>query len=594
MNSGQLQSNNITPNFTVGATGTVFGPTFIVTPGLDTLIIPMASTSGVSAGLISNADYVSFAAGGSVLGGKYVRTTRFASVGSGTTGTITLPSNSQVVLDDFGGTVDAVVAQISGGKPTLAPALTSGGVVVATSFDSSGNYVFTAAPSAYPVALVYRVQQTLTNFDSTSSDIWGEVDVQKTQTVVGVTLGGTGTSTVFTQGSVVFADGGGVYAQDNANLFWDDTNNKLGIGTVSPGKLLTISATDTGTTFSVARSPMLRINNTSAATGTFTGIQFGVVDPSNDSIVQTAIYSKLTSNSSNGQSDLLFGTHAAVSDTDLTEKMRLTAAGRLGIGTASPQAKLDINSSAITPFMINSDNFYYCQLTGNEASSQIGFGIIPKDSGATNLPGGYFYVTGSSPPEMSFLAPGTNTGILNFGSNDGSGGINKYMVIKGSSGFVGIGTTSPGSQLHTTGSVRFANFGAGAATFDASGNISSVSDERLKDIKSKFTNGLDVLSDIEPIIYKWNKESGMEMEHEYVGFSAQNIKKAFPGASGCKVIYEKTKSTQLSIDGKSEVEIEIDSDIEKDRYYSIQDRALMAAMINAIKELNDRLKKLEG
>lgn len=42
--------------------------------------------------------------------------------------------------------------------------------------------------------------------------------------------GGTGTSTVFTQGSVVFAGASGVYTEDNANLFWDDSNNYLGIG----------------------------------------------------------------------------------------------------------------------------------------------------------------------------------------------------------------------------------------------------------------------------------------------------------------------------------------------------------------------------
>jgi hypothetical protein len=46
--------------------------------------------------------------------------------------------------------------------------------------------------------------------------------------------GGTGTSTVFTTGSVVFAGASGVYTQDNANFFWDDTNNRLGLGTAAP------------------------------------------------------------------------------------------------------------------------------------------------------------------------------------------------------------------------------------------------------------------------------------------------------------------------------------------------------------------------
>jgi len=104
---------------------------------------------------------------------KNVRTTRFATIGSGTSGTVTLPANSTVVLDDFGGTVDAVVAGSLGGRPTVVSVVTSGGVPVATTFDSAGNYVFSAAPSSYPVSIVYRVQQTLVNFDSSASNIWG-------------------------------------------------------------------------------------------------------------------------------------------------------------------------------------------------------------------------------------------------------------------------------------------------------------------------------------------------------------------------------------------------------------------------------------
>lgn len=36
-----------------------------------------------------------------------------------------------------------------------------------------------------------------------------------------------------TSGSVLFADSNGNVSQDNSNLFWDDTNNRLGIGTSS-------------------------------------------------------------------------------------------------------------------------------------------------------------------------------------------------------------------------------------------------------------------------------------------------------------------------------------------------------------------------
>lgn len=49
--------------------------------------------------------------------------------------------------------------------------------------------------------------------------------------------GGTGAPTWYgpTVGSILFAGTGGILQQDNSNFFWDDTNNRLGIGTASPG-----------------------------------------------------------------------------------------------------------------------------------------------------------------------------------------------------------------------------------------------------------------------------------------------------------------------------------------------------------------------
>jgi hypothetical protein len=69
---------------------------------------------------------------------------------------------------------------------------------------------------------------------------------------IGVGYGGTGTSTAFTAGSVVFAGASGVYSQSNSKLFWDNTNNHLGINTAAPQTQLTIvsntqTTTPTGT-----------------------------------------------------------------------------------------------------------------------------------------------------------------------------------------------------------------------------------------------------------------------------------------------------------------------------------------------------------
>lgn len=71
---------------------------------------------------------------------------------------------------------------------------------------------------------------------------WGKIGL--TTHVSGtlpVTNGGTGTATAFTVGSVVFAGASGVYSQDNANFFWDDTNNRLGLGNVAPACALDVT-----------------------------------------------------------------------------------------------------------------------------------------------------------------------------------------------------------------------------------------------------------------------------------------------------------------------------------------------------------------
>ena len=53
-----------------------------------------------------------------------------------------------------------------------------------------------------------------------------------------------------TKGSVLFAGSGGIISQDNANLFWDDSNNRLGIGTVPSYQLdLTKNINLTNTTY---------------------------------------------------------------------------------------------------------------------------------------------------------------------------------------------------------------------------------------------------------------------------------------------------------------------------------------------------------
>jgi hypothetical protein len=102
--------------------------------------------------------------------------------------------------------------------------------------------------------------------------------------ILPVANGGTATSTAFTAGSIVFAGASGVYTQDNANLFWDDTNNRLGLGTASPAVALSVSTTDAilipvGTTAQrpTGATGYLRYNSTLSSFEGYNGAAWGSI-----------------------------------------------------------------------------------------------------------------------------------------------------------------------------------------------------------------------------------------------------------------------------------------------------------------------------
>lgn len=73
-----------------------------------------------------------------------------------------------------------------------------------------------------------------------------------------VTLGGTLTLTPMATGSVLFAGAAGLVSQDNAKLYWDNTNFRWGVGTASPTHTLDARG-------SVASADIGRVQNSSAS-----------------------------------------------------------------------------------------------------------------------------------------------------------------------------------------------------------------------------------------------------------------------------------------------------------------------------------------
>lgn len=147
-------------------------------------------------------------------------------------------------------------------------------------------------------------------------------------------------------------------------------------------------------------------------------------------------------------------------------------------------------------------------------------------------------------------------------NNGGVGGLS--IIAEHASGTIRFytGGTTLRAQININGTQTWAPYGAGAATFDASGNITSVSDLRYKNRISPLLYGLKEVLKLNPIQHGYNKRSGLERKHLYGGFIAQEVKKA---------------GIHLAV-GKN-----------PQGYLTLSDRVILGAVVNAIKELNERI-----
>jgi hypothetical protein len=208
--------------------------------------------------------------------------------------------------------------------------------------------------------------------------------------------------------------------------------------------------------------------------------------------------------------------------------MVMTTAGNVGIGTTTPGGKLDVVVGSNDKITFTNDN-----------------GVSTIKSLGTDSTYNYLHLDGF---EQRFLISGA-----------------EKMRID-STGNVGVGTTTPTAQLSTTGTVRFAGLGSGGANLvtDALGNVTASSDERLKDKQGDFTRGLAAINAIAPVLYKWRPETGFDTQSTYAGFFAQNVQAAIPEA--------------VSQDARG--------------HLTLADRPILAALVNAAKELAQRFSDL--
>lgn len=270
-------------------------------------------------------------------------------------------------------------------------------------------------------------------------------------------------TTALTTGSVGFIGASGALLQDNANFFWDDSNNRLGIGTNAPTTALDVFGSGI----------IGRVNGTST-NNAFLG--FASAGTNKWSI-------------GNVQSDHRFRIY---SEANTSELVSVLQTGEFGIGIANPTTKLhidgganalianlDANVSVAKSISFRSDNSnrFNIEVSGTESGSNVGADLFIRrysDAGALidtpfnitrstglitilnayatkiNFEKTYNYITSGGTSNLDLIVSGddniqfktANATITNAVFKDGGDAYFNYNL--------GIGVTTPSTTLHVS------------------------------------------------------------------------------------------------------------------------------------------------
>jgi hypothetical protein len=287
-------------------------------------------------------------------------------------------------------------------------------------------------------------------------------------------------TTALTTGSVGFIGASGALLQDNANFFWDDTNNKLGLGTNAPTTALDVFGSGI----------IGRINGTST----------------NNAYLGFASAGTNKWSVGNVQSDHRF---RIFSEATTSELFTILPTGEIGIGIANPFANLhidggasvnrvimDANINVAKIFSFRSDNSprWAFRVDGTESGSNAGadFAIrrytdagafidaplsITRSTGAaifsgTISMGNTLTIGNQGGVDTTVITGGSGFGSkiqLNTGVGIGAlitGNTDSY--VNATTGNFGVGQTSPTFKLDVSGTGRFtSNLQVGNQTANA-------------------------------------------------------------------------------------------------------------------------------
>ena len=275
-----------------------------------------------------------------------------------------------------------------------------------------------------------------------------------------VDQGATGNSET---GTIVFAVNSGA----SANSLRVASNSKVGLRTATPVLDMHANTTDT---------PAIRLEQNN--TGGFTAQTWDIAGNEANFFVRDV--------TSGSRLPFRIRPGAPTSSVDIA------ANGNVGVGTASPNARLDLKQSE--------DTF---------------IGSLHLRRATTNDT----WAVATGIDNHLYFGYATDASLANAAADFT---INPLVLTSTNGGRVGIGTNAPDQKLSVNGDASK----TGGNTWLA------FSDVRLKNIRGTFNTGLRAVMQLQPLRYEYRRNNalGIVSEGEHIGFAAQAVQKVIPEA----------------------------------------------------------------
>ena len=315
--------------------------------------------------------------------------------------------------------------------------------------------------------------------------------------------------TGLTSGSVLFSDGTSV-TENNNELFWDNTNHKLGIGTTSPDSFFEIVGTGSGNQMRFTHVPGYYTIFERASNGHF------VVREKTGAVDEITLL-----DISNVNGNALFNASLNVDD-NVSIGKNLSVLGKIDVWGSGTQSHIKLMHSSSYYSILERDsagNFNIKNRGGSGSGTTFfsvtpfGNSIIPLDNGKLLFGAGQDSSISYDGTNMIFISNETGTGLAWFSRNVSSTGFMTRTSVYDKSQGSALDKIKDADELKTNGKINHSAF-YGNVKYDVVDYSRPKYKEVCKEVIDEKTNETNIICEDKPYYPYTKTEEGVSLDME--------------------------------------------------------------------------------